>query len=86
MRGDEFYLQAFRWLSTTRDFGATGPIPWDRIILYGERAGLDSAMMGVFLRVIQELDAEYMKWADTEHKRKSDAAKRSRDAKAPRRG
>lgn len=62
--GDEFYLQAFFELSTERSFGmgAIGPIPWSRIIDYGQRAGLDKQMQDVLVRVLRTLDEEYLKW------------------------
>lgn len=61
--GDVFYLRAFSELSTCRQFGeVTGPIPWDRIYLYGSRFRLDYAMMNVFERVIRELDEAWLGW------------------------
>ena len=53
VRGDEFYLRAFWELSSERQFGqAIGPIPWSKIVMYGERRNLDDSMMGVFERVV----------------------------------
>lgn len=63
MRGDVFYLRAFWELSSERQFGhAIGPIPWSKIIFYGERRNLDDAMMDVFEHVLRELDETYLKW------------------------
>lgn len=56
-------MRAFWELSSTRQFGGVvGPIPWDKIIEYGERKGLDPAMMEVFLDVIRSLDEAYLGW------------------------
>jgi hypothetical protein len=61
-RGDDFFIRAFWELSSCRDFGQfLGPIPWDKIILYGERKGLDEAMIGVLEVVIRELDEVYLR-------------------------
>lgn len=61
-RGDDFYIRAFWELSSCRDFGSfVGPIPWDKIVMYGERKGLDSAMIEVLEFVIRELDEVYLK-------------------------
>lgn len=63
MRGDVFYIRAFWELSSERQFGhAIGPIPWSKIISYGERRNLDDAMMDVFEHVARELDEAYLKW------------------------
>jgi hypothetical protein len=60
-RGDEFYMRAFSELSSERYFGqAIGPIPWSKIVFYGERRGLDDSMMRVFETVIRELDEAYL--------------------------
>ena len=69
-RGDEFYIRAFWELSSCRQFyivqgvkGAhtvLGPIPWDKLVEYGERAGLEPDMMNVFSVVIRELDEFYL--------------------------
>ena len=63
MRGDVFYIRAFWELSSERQFGhAIGPIPWSKIVSYGERRKLDDAMMDVFETVVRELDESYLKW------------------------
>lgn len=62
MRGDEFYIRAFWELSSCRQFGQfIGPIPWHRIVQYGERKGLDGGMIGVLEVVIRELDEVYLR-------------------------
>jgi hypothetical protein len=61
VRGDEFYMRAFWELSSTRSFGmAVGPIPWHRIVQYGDRAGLDGEMMRIFEYVMRGLDEDYL--------------------------
>ena len=73
IRGDEFYLRAFWELSSERQFGhAIGPIPWSKIVEFGERAGLDYAMGQVFVRVIRELDEAYLEWQRTQQKRRTE--------------
>ena len=60
---DQFYLAAFSELGTCRQFGfSAGPIPWDRIILFGEKAGLDNEMIPIFVRVIRAMDAAWLTW------------------------
>ena len=47
--GEEFYLQAFKKLSTCRQLGMSiGPIPWDAIDRYIERSQLDPELHEVF--------------------------------------
>lgn len=59
--GDELYLNAFWELSTERSYGDyLGPIPWSKIIFYGDRARLDDTMLLVFSRVIRELDEAFL--------------------------
>lgn len=66
-------MRAFWELSSCRQFGyAVGPIPWHRIVQYGERAGLDAAMMGVFEHVIRELDESYLEDQRNRQKRKTE--------------
>jgi len=61
MRGDHVYITAFWELSTERSYGQyLGPIPWSKIIFYGERLGLDETMVPVFTRVIRELDEAFL--------------------------
>jgi hypothetical protein len=73
MRGDIFYLRAFWELSSERQFGhAIGPIPWSKIIFYGERRNLDDAMMEVFEFIVRELDEAYLKWQRDEQQRRTE--------------
>lgn len=48
-----------------------GPIPWNRIVDYGERKQLDNAMMGVFEIVIRELDEAYLRWQREQQKKRT---------------
>ena len=60
-RGDDFYIRAFHALCTERQFGsAIGPIPWSKIMDYGQRVGLDPVMMSVFESVIYALDEAWL--------------------------
>lgn len=71
MRGDDLYLIAFDRLSSERCFGtAIGPIPWSKIILYGEKKRLDDAMIGVFEHVIREMDEAYLKFQRDQQERR----------------
>lgn len=69
----EWYLQAFRLLSTCRDysFGA-GPIPWIAIDRYSERHGLSDENHQVFEYVIYQMDGVYLKREATKAKAKED--------------
>lgn len=73
VRGDELYLRGFWELSSCRQFGGqvVGPIPWDKIMGYGERKGLDPEMLGVFCDVVRELDEAYLSWQVQEQKQRS---------------
>jgi hypothetical protein len=63
-------MRAFWNLSSERQFGhAIGPIPWSKIIDYGERRNLDDTMMDVFEHVLRELDEAYLKWQRDRQKR-----------------
>lgn len=60
--GDVFYITAFWELSTCRAFGMSlGPIPWNYIVQYADRRGLDDRMSRVFEYVIRELDEVYLR-------------------------
>lgn len=60
-RGDHVYLAAFWELSTERTYGQyLGPIPWSKIVFYGERLGLSETMMPAFTRIIRELDEAFL--------------------------
>lgn len=70
-RGDDFYLRAFWELSSERQFGhAIGPIPWSKIVQYGERRKLDDAMMLVFEHVMRILDEAYLRWQRDDQERR----------------
>jgi hypothetical protein len=72
VRGDDLYIHAFWELSSCRNFGmGVGPIPWHFIVMYGERKGLDSRMMGVFVYVIRSLDEVYLKDLNESQKQES---------------
>lgn len=47
---------------------AVGHIPYDRIVWYGERAGMNEMMLRAFVRVIQRLDAAYLTELDAQKK------------------
>lgn len=61
--GDDFFLSAFYRLSSCRQYGTDlpGPIPWDKIVQYADRAELDEENKEVFVHVIQEMDGGYLK-------------------------
>ena len=72
VRGDDFYMRAFWELSSERQFGhAIGPIPWSKIVFYGERQKLDDSMVLVFEHVIRELDEAYLKYQRDEQKKRT---------------
>jgi len=48
-----------------------GPIPWDAIVLYGSRKGLDDAMIDVLVAVIRELDEAYLKFQREDQKKRT---------------
>jgi len=56
-------MRAFWELSSCRSFGggAIGPIPWNRIIEYGERKGLDNSLIEVMEVVMREMDEAYIR-------------------------
>lgn len=62
-----FYLKSFWRLLTERRGGPC--IPHSEIVEYGERSGLDSAMIEAFTAVIWSLDRAYSRWAASEHER-----------------
>ena len=54
---DEFYLKAFNILGTSRINGmGAGPLPWDKILEYGIKYGLDSENLDLFLEIILAMD------------------------------
>ena len=79
MRGDDLYLQAFNALSSERQFGQTiGPIPWSKIVFYGEKKKLDDAMMGVFEHVIREMDEAYLRYQRDQQERRLQQSRRKK--------
>lgn len=61
--GDEFYLTAFHQLGTCRQYGdIPGPIPWDKIVTYADRRGLDNVIGVAFEHIISAMDNRYLKW------------------------
>lgn len=81
--GDDFLLTAFYHLSSCRQHGEgiPGPIPWDRIIQYSDRAELDEENTSYFIHIVREMDVGYLKW----YERKL-AAKTATDRRKPIRG
>lgn len=81
--GDIFYFRAFSELSTCRQFGSVhGPIPWDRVYLYGSRYRLDFDMMRVFEIVIRELDEAYLKDQRDVQEKEDRARERAKEKKS----
>jgi len=84
VRGDDLYLMAFWELSSCRSFGmGVGPIPWNHIVAYGERKGLDARMLELFLYVIRALDEVYLKDLNESQRQESSKLERKhrREAK-----
>jgi len=66
-------MRAFWELSSERQFGTCiGPIPWSKILEYGERKGLDYSMLAVFERVVRDLDEAYLEWQRDDQKRRTE--------------
>lgn len=64
--GWEFYLRAFNDLGTCRQIGmAMGPLPWDKIVDYADRMGLEADVAEDFVRCLRDMDTEYMEWERT---------------------
>jgi hypothetical protein len=61
MPGDEFYTRAFHELSTER-CDTLAPIPWSKIIQFGERCGLDSGMVEALVIIIRMMDKVWLEW------------------------
>jgi hypothetical protein len=81
--GDEFILSAFYHLSSCRHFGGEvpGPIPWNRVIQYAERAELDKENTQFLVFVIREMDAAYLEWYGRQVKKKLNPPKAPKKAK-----
>jgi len=71
MLGDQFYMEAFWELSTTRALGqgGIGPIPWNFVIDYGFYKQLDADNIELLAITIRLMDEAYMKWYSEEAKR-----------------
>ncbi len=70
--GDEFYFKAFWDLDTTRSYGMElGPIPWNLIVDYAERAELDEELKEPFVRIIRGMDNTYRGWQQEQSDRMS---------------
>lgn len=74
---DAFLVQAFFELSTCRSYsqGAFGPIPWDAIVGFSDRFGMDRDASDYFLKLIRYLDRFWMKWQSDEMKKRASAAR-----------
>lgn len=69
-------MRAFWELSSERQFGhVVGPIPNSKIVEYGYRHGLNSAMLGVLETVIRELDEHWLAWQRDEQRRKTETTR-----------
>lgn len=66
---DDFYLAAFWALSSMRNYDS-GPIPWDRIVIYGKHVGLDDSLTERLVVVIRAMDKDYLEWAAAEAKKR----------------
>jgi hypothetical protein len=84
VRGDDFWLRAFADLCSERAFGtAIGPIPWSKIVMYGERKGLDRAMIGVLEVLIREMDEVYLSdLRETQRHKEQDQARKAKRSKS----
>jgi hypothetical protein len=81
--GDEFYINAFYELSTCRLVGnETGPIPWDKIVLYASFHGLERDLIPLFIRVIIEMDASYLKWLSDKREKELEQMKTNKSKTA----
>lgn len=60
--GDEFYLTAFRDLSTGR--GPTGQIPWRDVVEYARLQGLTDDVVRAFVEIIRTMDRTYLRWME----------------------
>ena len=72
-RGEEFFITAFYQLSSCRSFAdaAPGPIPWDKIVQYADRRGLDLEMGQAFEHIMRIIDSKYTEWYIKKLKAKS---------------
>jgi hypothetical protein len=66
---EDFYIRAFYCLITERRGGVC--IPHSEIVTFGERSGLNSAMIGTLTTVIWTLETAYNTWAKGEQDKNS---------------
>ncbi len=58
-------MTAFKRLNSCRQMGmVVGPIPWDRIVEYALREGLDPDFIDTFVAIIEEMDQSYLDWVE----------------------
>src|SRR5690606_30486884 len=77
--GEDFYLKAFRDLTTCRSYSVSlGPIPWRDILLYAEYSGLEEDVIEPFIFIIRHMDDAYLKWSDSENERDKPKAKKAK--------
>jgi hypothetical protein len=85
--GDDFYLSAFYELSTCRRYGnVIGPIPWNRIVQYGDRKQLDEEVCDAFVYIIREMDSSYISWYSKQEKKHYDRLQYSGKNRPPKSG
>lgn len=73
---DDFYVEAFRTLSSCRAIGmSVGPIPWTAIDAYADRFGMCDEMANHLNIVITAMDAVYLQHVADEQ---AAAAKKNR--------
>lgn len=77
---EDFYILAFWCLISERGGGVC--IPHSEIQEFGERSGLNSAMLGTFRMIIWQLESAYNTWAKGEQERESIQNKPSPAARA----
>ncbi len=50
-----------------------GAIPWNRMVMYGECAGLDGPNVRSFVVIIKTMDVSFLAWQDEETERRGRA-------------
>ena len=80
---EDFYITAFYCLITERRGGPC--IPNSEIQNFGERSGLNSAMLGTFRMIIWSLEGAYNSWVKGEQDRAAAQNKPSPAARAKQR-
>lgn len=67
---DFFFLRAFGDLNTCRAAGfGGGAIPWTAIVQYGDREGMDQALVDALVIIIRGMESAYNKFQDDERER-----------------